>query len=293
MMTASMRDYLVGRLWPDGGGLKSPQVHWLLDGARHPDIADLVTAGKLEYACLYAGPLHPRLRAAAPYLVHLAAGSPGTEVLLERGWGKAWGILLVGPADVSLTQLRLHCKKLLRVQTEVGESLAFRFYDPRVLTTYLPTCTDDELARFFGPITRVVAENESGHAVVFDAARVRPRPEKSPLVIRAEQCDVFVAAQRLRFENRCVKFVLDEWAAGQSEAQVRTDVRALLADAEGWGFETERDCYRLVNVAAFLGLGFQWQAQHGAALGILADTGASPAHRLASLISYATRYRTL
>jgi hypothetical protein len=153
---------LTALLWPDGDHLKGPQVYWLLDGARDPDIAALVRTGGLEFTCLFSGALHPDLQAAAPYLVHLAAGSPTTNRLLLRGWGKAWGILTVAAPDVTLVQQRLHFKKFLRVRTEDGRELAFRYYDPRVLNIYLPTCTPDEFHTLLGPLTALVAEQPGG-----------------------------------------------------------------------------------------------------------------------------------
>lgn len=153
---------LTGVLWPDGDHPKGPQVYWLLDGARDPDIVGLLRAGGLEYTCLFSGALHPQLEAAAPYLVHLAAGSPTTNRLLRRGWGRAWGILTVAAPDVTLVQQRLHFKKFLRVRTEDGRQLAFRYYDPRVLNVYLPTCTAEEFQRLLGPVTALVAERPGG-----------------------------------------------------------------------------------------------------------------------------------
>jgi len=157
---------LTRALWPEGDTLGGAQVHWLVDGARDPEISRLVRFGGLEYTCLYSGRLDPRLAAAAPYLVHLAAGSVTTNRLLRRGWGKAWGIFTVAPAHVSLVQQRLHLKKLLRVRAEDGAVLAFRFYDPRVLNVYLPTCTTEESMAVFGPLDAVLAESGQGRALV-------------------------------------------------------------------------------------------------------------------------------
>jgi RimJ/RimL family protein N-acetyltransferase len=155
---------LAAYLWPHGDSLSGPQVHLLLDGARDPEAVAMVRFGKLEYSCLFSGRLTPRLQAAAPYLVHLAAGSPLSRQLLERVWGRSGGILTVARADVTLEQQRLHFKKFLRVQDEAGRVLQFRFYDPRVLRIYLPTCTADELQCFFGPVSRIVMEPADGGA---------------------------------------------------------------------------------------------------------------------------------
>lgn len=147
---------LIDYLWPDGDTLSGAQVYMLLDGARHPAIAQLVRFGKLEYACLYAGQLTPRLQAAAPYLVHMAAASPLSHALLERGWQHNWGVIVVTKAQVTLKQLRLHFKKILRVRDESGTELAFRFYDPRVLRMFLSCCTPDQACQLFGPVSRLI-----------------------------------------------------------------------------------------------------------------------------------------
>jgi hypothetical protein len=142
---------LTAQLWPNGNSLSGPQIHLLADGARSPDIAPLIRFGKLDHTCLFAEPLSPRLRAAAPYLVHLAAGSPQTCELLRRTIDDPLGIFVAAPARVTTQQLRLHFKKILWVQDERGRKLYFRFYDPRVLPVYLPTCTREEREQVFGP----------------------------------------------------------------------------------------------------------------------------------------------
>jgi hypothetical protein len=45
-----------------------------------------------------------------------------------------------------------HLRKIFVVQDEGGQEHFFRFYDPRVLRVYLPTCSREELRTFFGPI---------------------------------------------------------------------------------------------------------------------------------------------
>lgn len=164
-MNDNVLEHLTKVFWPEGDSLTGNQVYWLLDGAQDPEIADLLRRGGLEFTCLFEGNLHPRLRAAAPYLVHLSAGSSTTELLLRKGWGKAWGILTIARPEITLTQQRLHFKKLLRVQTEDGEVFGFRFYDPRVLREYLPTCKSDEIKTLFGPVTRLLAESHDGSIV--------------------------------------------------------------------------------------------------------------------------------
>jgi hypothetical protein len=165
-------------LWPQDKN-EGEQVFWLLDSARNPEIVTLIKGSGLAYTCLFGEGLHPRLQAAAPYLVRLSPTCTASDALLRAGWGHAWGILSQAGAAMTLSQLRVHFKKFLRVKTEEGKELAFRFYDPRVLTVYLPTCTTEEFTSFLGPQTRILAEVEDGGIVQVyecDGEEYRPRP---------------------------------------------------------------------------------------------------------------------
>ena len=54
--------------------------------------------------------------------------------------------------------LHRHFRRLLRVQDERGVRMLFRFYDPRVLRVYLPTCRPGELEQVFGPVEFFLTE---------------------------------------------------------------------------------------------------------------------------------------
>jgi hypothetical protein len=51
------------------------------------------------------------------------------------------------------------------VYDEEGSSLYFRYYDPRVLRAYLPTCNAEELGNVFGPIEFFMSEQEDPGSV--------------------------------------------------------------------------------------------------------------------------------
>jgi hypothetical protein len=154
-------DAAIATLWPAGDTLEGTQVHMLADGAADPQLAARIRLGKLDHDCLFAGPLTARLQAAAPWLVHLSAVSAQTRELIGRA-ARHQGILVSAPAHVSTRQLRLHFKKLLWVRDESGRELYFRFYDPRVLAIYLPTCTLDEKRIVFGPVQALHCVGEEG-----------------------------------------------------------------------------------------------------------------------------------
>ena len=69
-----------------------------------------------------------------------------------------------------MAQLRRHCKKFLRVRTEDHRVLMFRFYDPRVLSVFLPTCDARQYRALLGPMQRLLVEVDEGKALqVFEA----------------------------------------------------------------------------------------------------------------------------
>jgi Domain of unknown function (DUF4123) len=147
---------LVDALWATPG----EEVYAVLDAARHADIYPMVRGCGVRYACLYAGSIPRELAEVAPYLVRLWPDHPFTAKLLEAGWGQSWGVFVA--ARVDLEGVRAHLRRFLRVRREGdGRTLVFRYYDPRVLRTYLPTCTTTELSTFFGPLSRLVAEDET------------------------------------------------------------------------------------------------------------------------------------
>ena len=135
-------------------------LYAILDGARDPRIRGFALDTRLPAWCLYRGDLPPALESAAPWLLRLPAGHPALDAFFSRGWGNAWGILLASLAPSR--ELRRHLRRFLRVRTEEGRILAFRYYDPRVLRAYLPTCNREEIAAFFGPVSAFVAEEEGG-----------------------------------------------------------------------------------------------------------------------------------
>jgi hypothetical protein len=72
-------------------------------------------------------------------------------------------------AAVKLDRLQAHFRRLVMAQLPDGKMVYFRFYDPRVLRAYLPTCTPKELEAVFGPVERFILEGEDAAAVVFEA----------------------------------------------------------------------------------------------------------------------------
>ena len=99
----------------------------ILDGARDPRIFPMLLECHLEYACLYAGPLHPALEVAAPYLVQLDYDYKDTHRFIRAAWGNSWGVFL--KSDASLRRIRAHLRSLLIVCDQKGSRLVFFKFD--------------------------------------------------------------------------------------------------------------------------------------------------------------------
>jgi hypothetical protein len=136
----------------------------LLDAARDEQIYRSLLTADCNWACLYRGDAAARMAEVAPYLVQLDRDSRFTQWLLTGGWAKNWGIFI--RAGVDLEILRNHFRRFVMAQLPDGRNVYFRFYDPRVLRAYLPTCTDVELTAIFGPVDRYAMENEHGDALL-------------------------------------------------------------------------------------------------------------------------------
>ena len=140
----------------------SSTVFAILDGASVPDLLVNLATFDPEHVCLYRGELEPDLAEVAPYLAILGNNSPFTDWVLANGWGEHWSIF--GVAKAELQELRKHFRKFLMVYDESGKSLYFRYYDPRVLRLYLPTCNVKELQTVFGPVSSYLLEDEDPKA---------------------------------------------------------------------------------------------------------------------------------
>lgn len=143
-------------LWPPDRATRGTEIYAVFDGARDRRIHQMVRSSELAWRCLYAGTLPEELLVVAPYLVNMLPGSSFTRDAIASGWGNAWCIWMVSAAV--LDDLRLHLRRFLRVQDPAGRRLLFRYYDPVVLGTFLPTCTTAELAALFGPIDAFLVE---------------------------------------------------------------------------------------------------------------------------------------
>ncbi len=141
------------------------RLYALVDAARDPGfVRTLRDKFKLEMTWLFRGGTAAAMKDVAPYLVSLEFRArypyPGSEFLdhWAHRLGGSIGFLAVCPADSA--EMKSHLQEAFHVEDVDGHPYYFRFYDPRVLRTFLPTCTRDDAKVFFGPIRRILVESQ-------------------------------------------------------------------------------------------------------------------------------------
>ncbi len=118
--------------------------------------------------CLYSGEAKEKLGTVSPWLFSFPKDTTFRDWYLARGGRQYWGIII--QSDNDLKTIYRHLKKFLIVKTEKGKRLYFRFYDPRVLPTFLETSDEEQLKAFFGPIEKYILEAEKGEMVEYEFA---------------------------------------------------------------------------------------------------------------------------
>ena len=137
----------------------------LLDAARMDGAIHHARQINPDNTCLYEGDSEKFLAAVAPWLFSFESGGEFAQWVTANGKRNNWGIFF--RSAVEPVKLYKHLRRFLIVQTEEGRELYFRYYDPRILRVFLPTCDQDQLKEFFGPITAFVAEDENGLLVEY------------------------------------------------------------------------------------------------------------------------------
>ncbi|WP_418320992.1 DUF4123 domain-containing protein [Piscinibacter sakaiensis] len=181
MISDELHRQIERTMWPDGD--LTPGSLWaILDCARDTQVYPELQTSRLGYECLYSGELPTALKHVAPHIVELGPRYRFTRRLFDLCWGRNWCIFARLNDG---TRLRGHLRKLLTVKTEDGRKLLFRFYDPRVLRTYLPTCNAEELRAVFGPISIFYAESLDAmstlRAYSFDGRDLCQVPDNAPI----------------------------------------------------------------------------------------------------------------
>jgi hypothetical protein len=166
---AEVAERALGRLADEAA--REP-LYAVLDAARSRRILELCRESVEDHRSLYDGVEGQTMAHVAPYLVRLPPGSRLFEALVREGWGHRFGIYLT--SRQSFTEVRRQLRRFLLVEIEEAEPVSgdrpaetpqprrervyFRFYDPRALADFLPSCALRQTEDFFGGIDAFFAE---------------------------------------------------------------------------------------------------------------------------------------
>jgi len=141
--------------------LEGRNLFAVIDGAQAIELAFFARMLGHAVVTLFEGDMAEQVAHAGPCLIAL---KPSDTAAFLQKWvgeiGRNAGILLDTPA--SLDELFHHLRDIFVVTDEEGQEYFFRYYDPRVFRTFLPTCEDSELREFFGVVSRWLVEAENG-----------------------------------------------------------------------------------------------------------------------------------
>jgi hypothetical protein len=179
-MSSPQIDLILNRLWRTLEERTHLNVYALVDAARSESIYPKIMGATVESACLHRGKMAEELAWVAPYLVQLQREDSFTQWLLDSGWGKSQCVFVRSSA--SLNELKRHFRTFLTVYDEAGKSYFFRFYDPRVMRVYLPTCNGEDIGEVFGVVESfILEEKEPSSMLSFSGEGGRLQTEKISL----------------------------------------------------------------------------------------------------------------
>ena len=135
------------------------QLYALMDGAIVPDLEAKILAHRpvLDHMPLLLGDAMASFAPISPRLIRLTLDDELLWWLLEEGKAASWGIYLCSNADMSA--LYHHLYSLTAVKLD-GESVQFRYYDPRVLRPFWQVLNLEEQNQLMGPIECMIVEGE-------------------------------------------------------------------------------------------------------------------------------------
>lgn len=140
-------------------------VYALADGASIPNLLGrLYASPRPRFECLFPGSLAPDMAEVAPYLVALEPASDFADWMIGHGWGNHWASFAIAQCDLRATWF--HLRRFNIVYGPDSRPMRFRYYDPRVLRTFLPTCNAEQVTQMFGPVAQFVAEDQAGAAAL-------------------------------------------------------------------------------------------------------------------------------
>ncbi|MCD4665468.1 MAG: DUF4123 domain-containing protein [Bacteroidales bacterium] len=134
------------------------KLYGIVDSARNDEVFRYLVTGDIRYKSLFEDTMDVQSYGASGFLVECKKDSLLFKWMTTEAWGDNCCIFFNSKA--SFDDLFTHFQKFNRVYLEGDDVVLFRYYDPRVLRVFLPTCTRDEIEIFFGKVQSFYAESK-------------------------------------------------------------------------------------------------------------------------------------
>lgn len=125
------------------------RLYGIIDAAQDERIYPLLKKKADIYLSLYNNDVNESLKSAGPVLFQFRQNDILSAWLIIHGQFNNWFILFAS-LGVTMIDMRRHFKRFAMVEAPNGKHMYFRYYDPRVLRNYLPSCNEEERKYIFG-----------------------------------------------------------------------------------------------------------------------------------------------
>jgi hypothetical protein len=254
----------------------------ILDAGRSDRIRGLLAEAVDEYRSLYDGVEANSMATIAPYLVQIQKGSALLRRLVEEGWGDSWGVYFASGA--SFRDIRAHLQRLLTAKLKEDQRIfQFRYYDPRVLRVFLPTCTARQMGDVYGEIERFVCEDEGGAVLTFSRASPPVARGGVMLTLGKPQIDAIKESVERAYARDVARYMRAEHSesvAALADDELLRRVRLGIARAESHGLTWDS------SITAFVAIMFEVAPtfdEQPAIARVLKDESLAPNKRIEAL----------
>ena len=134
-------------------------LYAIVDSARDEEAFTYFLADNIAYRSLFEGKMDVKHFGVSGFLVECQKDSILFDWLTTKAWGGSCSVFFITKA--SFEEVFKHLQKFNRVYLEDNDVVYFRYYDPRVLRVYLPTCNPKEIRMFYGDIQSFFMESEN------------------------------------------------------------------------------------------------------------------------------------
>jgi hypothetical protein len=269
--------------------MTSTNHYLLLDGAQFDGLMQQVYLlhEAIDCTLLYQKTAYEALAEVGPLLVAVRPLSELAQVF-QREWQATAGIWLESDADEAV--LVEHLRSLIHAQVE-GVTVLLRYYDPRIIRSWLGPMTDNERDVLLGPVSRIrLADDTPETCLQRLSQQVEPaRYTDTPWVrLSQAQLEQMTQAKQEGFEQRLLAHVKDFYPACLHDLDAAAQRQWLAncrASAAYYGYSGSADVTRWASLLAELGSDFPKAPDHEIYRALLAQSGRLPAQRLDSLIN--------